>query len=529
MQCPPDPGSVHRRAAAELRGDTVKVEERHMGTTPVRDLAVGKVGFIAEHGLFTEAMQAAAERATALVSDNDIRTVRIGVVDQHGAVRCKFVSSHDFLLSLRNGIDFSGAILSLDSANKVFPPAFVEGGGFGVPELTGFPDVVLVPDPTSFHILPWADHTAWVLSDAYFGNGKPVGLFTRQVLRRQLELAREMGFEYAAGLEVEFYIFHREQGRIAIDETGWPPPALPVSVVAQGYQYLSETRLAEISAILDPLRDHLEALGLPLRTIEDEWGPGQTEITFDPQLGLGPADAMILFRTAAKQICHQLGYHATFMCRPLLPNVSSSGWHLHESLQDAHKGGNAFASSDQEVLSPTGRQFAAGILEHAIPMTVFSTPTVNGYKRFKPYSFAPNRVNWALENRGSMLRVQGQPGDQGAHLENRLGEPGANPYLYMAANIAAGLDGIRRQLNPPPMVHADPYSEDAPALPASLGEAIEALDQDQFFRQALGREIVDYLVMLKRFEYNRYVEEAGNAADPVEVTEWEQKEYFAFF
>jgi len=196
-----------------------------MTSMSVQDLAVGKAGFIEQHGLFTDAMQAAAERAAALVSDRGIRTVRIGVVDQHGAVRCKFVSAHDFLLSLRNGIDFSGAILSLDTAHKVFPPAFVEGGGFGIPELTGFPDVVLVPDPTTFQILPWANQSAWVLSDAYFGNGKLVALFTRQVLRRQLELTRELGFEYAAGLEVAFYIFRREQLKIGINETGWPPPA----------------------------------------------------------------------------------------------------------------------------------------------------------------------------------------------------------------------------------------------------------------------------------------------------------------
>jgi glutamine synthetase len=498
-----------------------------MGSTPLQELAVGKVGFIAEHGLFTQEMQAAAERATELVSEHDIRTVRIGVVDQHGAVRCKFVSAKDFVVSLRNGIDFSGAVLSLDTANKVFPPAFVEGGGFGIPELTGFPDVVLVPDPTTFKVLPWSPNTGWVISDAFFSSGKPVPLFTRQVLRRQLELAKEMGFGYVAGLEVEFYIFYRERTRIPTDQTGWPPPPPPVSVVAQGYQYLSENRLAQLSDILDPLRDHLEAVGLPLRTMEDEWGPGQTEITFDPQTGLEPADAMVLFRSAVKQICHQLGYHATFMSRPLLPNVTSSGWHLHQSLQDLAQGGNAFASTDQEPLSIAGRQFAAGILEHAIPMTVFSTPTVNGYKRFKPYSFAPNRVNWAVENRGSMLRVQGQPGDQGSHLENRLGEPAANPYLFMAANIAAGLDGIRRRLTPPPMVETDPYQEPATALPANLGEAVAALDQDPFFRQALGPEIVDYLVMLKRFEYDRY--ERESKPDPSEVTEWEQNEYFDFF
>ena len=484
-----------------------------------RDLAMGKVGFVAEHGLYDDAKSAAAERAEAAVRDQGIRTVRVMWADQHGALRGKFVSARDFALSLRNGMDFSGALLSMDSANHVFPPLFVEGGGLGIPELTGFPDVVLVPDPTTYRRLPWADSTGWVLCDMYFGNGREVPLSTRLVMRRQLAAAAEMGFEYVAGLEVEFYITRREWTRIGQEETGWPPVAPPVSVVAQGYQYLSEIRLAQLTDILDPLRDNLEAIGLPLRSIEDEWGPGQTEITFDPMPGMGAADAMTLMRSAIKQICHQRGYHATFMSRPLLPNVSSSGWHLHESLRN-RGGGNAFQGQSGEILSPTGRQFAAGLLEHARPMTVFTTPTINGFKRFRPYSFAPDRVGWAVENRGAMIRVQGQPGDPGAHLENRLGEPAANPYLYMAANIAAGLDGIRRQLTPPPMVTSDPYAEEAPALPSSLWEAVDALDHDSFFREALGPEIVDFLIMMKRAEVARFLST---------VTDWEQNEYFEFF
>ncbi|MHB1500538.1 MAG: glutamine synthetase family protein [Candidatus Dormibacteria bacterium] len=485
-----------------------------------RDLAMGKVGFVAEHGLYDEAGSDAAERAKGTVSDQGIRTVRVMWADQHGALRGKFVSARDFVLSLSNGMDFSGALLSMDSANHVFPPLFAAGGGLGIPELTGFPDVVLVPDPTTFRVLPWADATAWVLCDMYFGSGREVPLSTRKVMRTQLQAAAEMGYEYVSGLEVEFYITRREWSRIAPDQTGWPPPAPPVSMVAQGYQYLSEIRLAQLSDILTPLRDNLEEIGLPLRSIEDEWGPGQTEITFDPMPGLGSADAMILLRSAIKQICHDHGYHATFMSRPLLPNVSSSGWHLHESLRRLSDGRNAFQGSDSEILSLEGRQFAAGLLEHALPMTVFSTPTVNGFKRFRPYSFAPDRVSWAVENRGAMIRVQGQPGDPGSHLENRLGEPAANPYLYMAANIAAGLDGIRRRSTPPPMVSADPYSEAAPALPTSLWEAVDLLDQDSFFRDALGREIVDYLIMMKRAEVARFLST---------VTDWEQNEYFEFF
>lgn len=491
-----------------------------MTTISSQDLAMGKVGFVAEHSLYDQDKSLAAERAQKAVSDQGLRTVRVMWADQHGALRGKFVSARDFILSLRNGMDFSGALLSMDSANHVFPPLFVEGGGLGIPELTGFPDVVLVPDPTTFRVLPWADSTGWVLCDMFFGNGRAVPLSTRLVMQNQLREAASMGFEYVSGLEVEFYITRREWNRIDGDQTGWPPVAPPVSMVAQGYQYLSEIRLAQLSDILVPLRDNLEAIGLPLRSIEDEWGPGQTEITFDPMPGLGSADTMILMRSAIKQICHDRGYHATFMCRPLLPNVSSSGWHLHESLRDLKSGASSFRDDSGEILSLVGRQFAAGILKHAIPMTVFSTPTINGYKRFRPYSFAPDRVGWAVENRGAMLRVQGHPGDPGAHLENRLGEPAANPYLYMAANIAAGLDGIRKKRVPPKLVAADPYQDEAPALPGSLWEAVDALDKDTFFREALGREIVDYLVMMKRSEIARFLST---------VTDWEQNEYFEFF
>ena len=135
-----------------------------------------------------------------------------------------------------------------------------------------------------------------------------------------------------------------------------------------------------------------------------------------------------------------------------------------------------------------------------MPMTVFATPTVNGYKRYRPYSFAPDRVCWAVENRGALIRVQGAPGDANSHVENRMGEPAANPYLYMAANIAAGLDGMRRKAEPPPPVEADPYATEAPMLPTSLAAAVGALDKDSFFRKAFGDTLVDYLLQMKRAE-----------------------------
>ena len=258
-------------------------------------------------------------------------------------------------------------------------------------------------------------------------------------------------------------VLHR-QGRLRPDRAGErrvhpAPPA--VSVFQRGYQYLSEVRLDSVSGTLEAIRDGLNAVGLPPRSMEDEWGPGQMEFSFSPIGGLAAADAVVLFRSAVKQMCQRRGLLATFMCRPALPNFFSSGWHLHESLISRADGRNAFASQD-ETLSPVGRQFVAGLLEHALPMTLFASPTVNGYKRYRPYSFAPDRVCWAVENRGALVRVQGAPGDENSHVENRIGEPAANPYLYMAANIAAGLDGIRRKLEPPAPVEADPYAAEAP-------------------------------------------------------------------
>jgi glutamine synthetase len=483
-------------------------------------IAVGMSGFVTRHELHTDEQREAGDQALQAVKKEGVKTVRIGWADQHGIPRGKFVSAGDFELSLANGIDFSGATLVMDTTNHLFTPVFTEGGGFNIPEMTGFPDVILVPDPTTFRQLPWAPQTAWVLSDMYFSNGKPVPFSTRAVMRRQLDELAALGFEYLAGLEVEFYIVKRVSKEIGVTETGWPPPAFPVTVAEHGYQYLSETRLAGVNDLLTVLRDAYEAIGLPIRTMEDEWGPGQMEFTFDPQPGMEAADSMVLFRTATKQICERHGYHATFMCRPALPNFFSSGWHLHESLRSLEDGSNAFVGSGEQVLSDVGQQFLAGIMEHAIPMTVFTTPTLTGYKRFRPYSFAPDRVNWAVENRGAMVRVQGGPGDKGTHIENRLGEPAANPYLYMAANIAAGIDGIKNGKVPPLAVVADPYADDSEKLPTTLWAALDALEHDNFFRPAFGDALIDYVLMMKREEVGRFL---------AEVTDWEMNEYFEFF
>ena len=496
----------------------------------VANQGVGTPGFVERHGLHTDEQREAAQRVITEIREKNLRTVRVVIVDQHGVPRAKFLSAEAALSAMSNGADFSGAIYSLDTANSVFPQAFAAGGGFGIDEFTGFPDVVIVPDPSTFRVLPWADRTGWVLCDVYFSNGKPVPLDGRAIMREQLRRLHEAGYGYTAGLEVEFYIVRLVSERIALDQTGAPPPAPVVDVFEQGYQFLSETRLDGLEETLRALRDGLYEVGVPPRSMEDEWGPGQMEFTVAPLDGLAPADAMIMLRSAIKSICRRRGLLATFMCWPALPNFFPSGWHLHESLTAADSGGNAFASPT-EMLSEVGRQFVGGLLEYAKPMTIFTTPTVNGYGRFRPYSFAPDRIGWGLENRGTMVRVQGGAGDTATHIENRLGEPAANPYLYMAANIAAGLDGLRRGIVPPPPVTSDPYAQEAEPLPTSLGEAITALEADSMFRRAFGDAFVDYYLMMKRAEWARYLDAVGEnpPSEGSVVSEWEMREYFEVY
>jgi glutamine synthetase len=209
------------------------------------------------------------------------------------------------------------------------------------------------------------------------------------------------------------------------------------------------------------------------------------------------------------------------MCRPRIPNVMSSGWHLHQSLARRADGVNAFtpAPGDPEGLSAPARQFLAGLLAHARGSIAFAAPTLNAYRRYRPHSLAPDRAVWGRDNRGAMVRVVGGAGDPGTRLENRVGEPAANPYLYFASQIHAGLDGIALGLDPGPSADS-PYDTQAPMLPRSLGEALQALAGDGAMREGFGEGFVDYFLRIKQAEIARFEQE---------VTPWEHTEYFDLF
>jgi len=462
--------------------------------------------FVTRHGLWTQAQRDAAADVAARMEK--LGVVRFAFSDVHGVVRGKTLVAAEAVRAMRSGVTCTLTMLLKDLSGRTAFRIFQPGGD-------GAGDMVMVADPCRFHILPWAPHSGWILCDLYRTDGTPHPYSTRALMRRMVARLADQGFTWRAGLEVEFHLLKCSDRLPAPDHIAMPGPPPDVTPLNHGYQYLTEQRYDALDPLLETLRGHLQQLDLPLRSLEVEFGPNQVEATFAATTGMEPADLMLLFRSAAKQIFARAGYLASFMCRPQLPHAAASGWHLHHSIEDAATGGNLFASP--EGLSRLAQHWLGGLLRHAAAATAFSTPTINGYKRYQPYSMAPDHVVWAYDNRAAMVRVIGQPGDPATHLENRAGEPGANPYLYMASQIAAGLDGIATDADPGATADA-PYSADAPRLPRTLMEAIAALRDNACFRAAFGNVFVDYFVRLKEFEINRFLSD---------VTDWEQREYFA--
>jgi glutamine synthetase len=486
---------------------------------PVSPPEAGEMSFVERHGLWSADQASAAEEIAGRIERAEIDVLRLSFPDQHGILRGKTVVAADAMAAMRSGCGIASTLLLKDTAHRTVFPVFNPGDNPLLDGMRGAADVLMVADPSTFRLLPWAPGTGWVLCDVHFADGAPVPFATRHLERRALAALAEAGFDYVAGLEVEFHIFKLRDPRLEPGDAGQPGAPPEVSLLTKGYQYLTELRYDALDPILDILRRDLQALGLPLRTLEVEYGPSQCELTFRPGVGLEAADTMVLLRSAVKQICRRQGFHATFMCRPRLPNLVSSGWHLHQSLRDRVSGANAFAAGDGALLAPLARDFLGGLLDHAAASTAFSTPTINGYKRYAPYSLAPDRAIWGCDNRGVMVRVIGGAGDGATRLENRVGEPAANPYLYMASQIFAGLDGVRRRLDPGPSADV-PYEMKAPLLPKSLGEALAALNADACFRAGFGDAFIAYYTAIKEAELARFQQE---------VSEWEQREYFEIF
>jgi glutamine synthetase len=477
------------------------------------------MSFIERHGLWSDEQRRAAAEVARRIETEGIELVRLSFPDLHGILRGKALLAAAMPSALADGCAVTSTLLLKDTSHKTVAPVFSPGAGMGLTRLQGASDIIMVPDPTTFRVLPWLQSTGWMLCDVYFADGTPVSYSTRHLLRQMLERLSARGHSFVTGLEIEFHIMRLLDPRLGLEDSGQPGAVPEVELIHQGYNHLTELRLDRIEPITDILRRQSLALGLDLGSVELEFGPSQVEFVFRPAQGIKSADDMILFRSAVKQICRRHGYHATFMCRPSFPNAMSSGWHLHQSLADT-QGRNVFAPDESaQLLSRLGRHYLAGLLAGAAEAVAFTTPTINGYKRYRANSLAPDRIVWGSDNRGAMLRVVAGTSPAATRIENRIGEPAANPYLYLASQVATGLAGVAAAVEPPPPTDA-PYEAAAPTLPTSLGAALGALADGHILRAAFGTEFIEYYSMIKHAEVRRY---------EAHVTDWEMKEYFDVF
>lgn len=482
-------------------------------------------------GVHDAARETACAEVVARIEALGIERVRLGWCDAHGMLRGKTLMPHAAARTLREGVGMVGTLMLKDTSDRTVWKVFEQGGTDGLPGFAGASNLMLLPDPRSFTVLPWQPRTAWLRCQPWFTDGHPVPLDTRHQLQQALARLAAHGMGFKTGLEVEFHIYRIVGDAAQLDPAlaAWPGEPPEVRMIHPGYNLQAEAMIDMADEPLEIVMRTAQALGLPLQSLEIELGPSQVEAVFDATDALTAADQMVLFRNGVRQALRRAGYHATFMCRPPFPGIMSSGWHLHQSAVDLATGRNRFARAEADpaagpddaryILSDTGTHWLGGLLAHATGMTALCAPTVNAFGRFRPNALAPQSAIWGHDNRGAMLRVVGQPGDPASRIENRVGEPAANPYLYMAAQIHAGLDGVEQALEPPPACH-DPYAQDLPRLPTTLDGALDAMRQDAAMAQGFGEGFLHYFERLKRSEAQRH-------AQAEDKTDFERREYFS--
>jgi len=421
--------------------------------------------------------------------------------------------------------DILGTVKNVSVPADQAEKAFTEGIYFDGSSINGFvriqeSDMRLDPDPSTFAVLPWrnTDESAAgrLICDVIdTSSGQPFSGDPRGVLKRAIQRAEDMGYTVNAAPEPEFFLFEEDEDGRATTNTS----------DHGGYFDLAPKDLAQ-----DVRRDiiyGLEDMGFDIEASHHEVARGQHEINFTYDDALSTADNVATFRAVVRAIAAEHDLHATFMPKPI-PRINGSGMHTHMSLF-TEDGENAFHDEDDEFnLSDTAKSYVAGILEHAPAIAAVSNPTVNSYKRLVPGYEAPVYVAWSDRNRSALIRKPAARVPAASRIEARFPDPSCNPYLAFAALIHAGLDGIENDLDCPDPIRENIYEFDEEmreeygitTLPSNLGEAIDALENDEVIEDALGAHVYENFVEAKSQEYDDY---------RVDVSDWELDRYLETF
>jgi glutamine synthetase len=398
--------------------------------------------------------------------------------------------------------DVLGFLKSFAITPAELEAAFEEGMGFDGSAIEGFArlqesDMVARPDPTTFQILPWRpgeQGVARMFCDIYTPDGEPFSGDPRQVLRRTLARAQEMGFTFYVGPELEFFYFASSSSTEPLDQGG----------------YFDLTPLDIASDLRKRTVFYLESMGISVESVHHEVAPSQHEIVLRDTDALTMADNVMTARLAVKEVAQEAGLYATFMPKPV-QGAFGSGMHTHMALYEGDR--NAFFDDEEEYrLSKVARAFIAGMLRHARDITAVCNQWVNSYKRLVPGYEAPVYICWARQNRSALLRIPTSMGSGDIRVEFRSPDPACNPYLAFAVMLAAGMQGVADNAELPPaaadniyeMSVAERRAMGIESLPEDLDEAVLAMERSELVRATLGDHLFEHFIRNKRREWEAY-------------------------
>ncbi len=436
------------------------------------------------------------EELRAAVADGSVDTVVIAITDMQGRLQGKRLDAEYFLeYVLGHGAEGCNYLLAVDvDMNTVNGYAMTSWA-------SGYGDFVMSPDIATLRRIPWQPGSVLVLADVLWHDGSPVAPSPRQILARQLERLAERGWDAFAGTELEFIAFNNTF------EAAWDQRYRDLTPVNQYNVDYSILGTARVEPLLRAIRLGMRDAGMQVEAAKGECNPGQQEIGFLFDHAMITCDNHVIYKTGAKEIAAQQGMALTFMAK--YNEREGNSCHIHLSLRDT-KGTPIFAGRRAGGFSPLFEQFMAGQLAALRELTLMFAPNVNSYKRFAAGSFAPTAVKWGHDNRTCALRVVGQ--GPALRFENRVPGGDANPYLAVAAMIAAGLHGVDNGLKLEKAFAGNAYESGADTVPTTLRDSAELFSTSEIARAAFGDEVVDHYTNNARVEL---------AAFDAAVTDWE--------
>lgn len=433
--------------------------------------------------------------------EDKIKRVKVAAVDMDGVLRGKWVSIEKFNSVVEATMGFCDVVFGWDIGDTLYDNVKYTGWH------TGYPDAVARVDLQTYRQIPWEPGTAFFLLDFLGKDGQPLEISPRQAFQRVLRRADELGYSPSFSAEYEFFVF-RETPQ-SLREKNYAQLA-PLTPGMFGYSVL---RASANSELLVDMQSQLAAFDVPLEALHTETGPGVFEAAIAVDEGIRAADRATLFKTAAKEFLARHGLIPTFMAKWNADLPGSSG-HLHQSLWDVLRNQNLFTAAAGATVAPLMQQYMAGLLTYLPELTACFCPTVNSYKRTVPGVWAPVNSTWGMDNRTTAIRAIPSDG-KSSRVELRATGADINPYIAMAASLAAGLEGIQKQLQlPPPVTNA--YTDSAPPLPRTLAEAACRFRESEMARRWFGDDFVEHYAATREWEVRQF-EKA--------ITNWELARY----